>query len=168
MARTQLTRITPLAERFARFVNRDGPIHPTLGTACWLWTGSTIGSSHGQISRGRREGPLVASRVAWTLANGPIPDGLFVLHRCDNINGPCVNVAHLFLGTQADNVQDMVNKRRIRHGEQHKNAKLTVADVRAIRAVPRTYGSGRRLAKRYGVSEIVISNVRLGVTWRLV
>jgi hypothetical protein len=76
---------------------------------CWLWTGGTTNGGYGVIGVGR--GRLHrAHRISWEIANGPIPDGLKVLHRCDN--PPCVNPAHLFLGTQVDNMRDCAAKGR--------------------------------------------------------
>lgn len=81
---------------------------------CAEWTGARSRGGHGQIGiDGRRVG---THRVAWTLAYGPIPDGMFVCHRCDN--PPCVNPAHLFLGTALDNMRDMVTKGR--HAQSRK------------------------------------------------
>ena len=78
--------------------------------ACWIWQGSKRPQGYGQLSyQGRHTS---AHRLAWTLTHGPIPDGLFVLHRCDN--PPCVNPAHLFLGTTDDNMHDAFVKHRIR------------------------------------------------------
>jgi hypothetical protein len=74
-----------------------------------------------------------AHRIAWTLVCGPIPDGLWVLHKCDT--PLCVNVDHLFLGTGKDNSLDMVAKLRGPHGEGHYNSKLTEPDVLLIRAL---------------------------------
>ncbi len=72
-------------------------------------------SRYGQFSIGQQN--VSAHRFSWTLANGPIPDGLFVLHRCDN--PPCVRPDHLFLGTQLDNRRDCVQKIRTATGERH-------------------------------------------------
>lgn len=89
-----------LADYAPAFVDR--------GPGCWEWPGAQ-GNGYGMILMpdGRLRG---AHRVAWELANGPIPDGLFVLHHCDN--RACVRPDHLFLGTQGDNVRDMYAKGR--------------------------------------------------------
>ena len=96
--------------------------------------------------------------------NGPIPDGMLVLHRCDNRS--CVNPAHLFLGSHRDNSVDMVQKgRNSTHdtsGERHGASKLTDAAVREIRASTLT---GRELAAKFGVSESAVSLVRRGRSW---
>ena len=92
---------TPITERFWSKVEK--------GDGCWLWRGA-IGSHgrYGQFNVVNRSRP--SHRVAWELVNGPIPAGLYVLHRCDV--GLCVNPAHLFLGTQKDNMADMMAKGR--------------------------------------------------------
>lgn len=83
-------------------------------TGCWLWTRQTLSNGYGVIRVGsmcdgtRRQ--ALAHRVSWELDHGPIPDGLFVLHRCDR--PACINPAHLFLGTQQDNLADMRAKGR--------------------------------------------------------
>ena len=75
--------------------------------ACWLWTG-TINHKYGAIRIAYRA--WRAHRVAWVIANGNIPKGMNVLHRCDN--PPCVNPKHLFLGSQRDNLIDCIRKGR--------------------------------------------------------
>ena len=78
-------------------------------SACIEWTGSRNPKGYGQKKVGGKT--IFAHRWAWEQANGPIPDGLHVLHTCDN--PPCVNVDHLFLGTNADNVKDRDAKGRM-------------------------------------------------------
>lgn len=86
-----------------------GPSDPA---ACWEWPGPRDTDGYGRAIRGKRY--RRAHRVSYELANGPIPAGLCVLHRCDN--RPCVRPSHLFLGTRRDNALDKTLKRRVRHG----------------------------------------------------
>lgn len=144
-------------ERFWDRVNKSGG-----PKACWPWTGSRLKSTHGRVYR---EGRLwVASRVAWELTKGPIPEGMDVCHTCDF--GACCNPSHLFLGTHTDNMQDKEVKRRGNHacGERQSLAKLTTDAVRKIRKM-----AGRKpnaaIAKDFGVTEATISKVIRRDTW---
>lgn len=131
---------------------------------CLLWTGSTYEFGHGVIWNGKfNEG---AHRVAWTLANGPIPSRMCVCHRCDT--PACVNPDHLFLGTKADNAADMASKGRASHrpGASSPSAKLTADDVAEIRKL-KGIVSQRALAERFGVSKTAIRFVQKGRTWQL-
>jgi len=121
---------------------------------CILWTGSRNADGYGTMSRNRK-----AHRVAWEHERGPIPAGMSVLHRCDT--PACVNVAHLFLGTQADNMADMMAKGRgARHDGVHNGqAKLSAEDVRAIRADTR---GAFALARAYDVAPVTIWRVKTG------
>lgn len=94
-----------LSERFFEKVALI-PFH-----TCWEWIGAVASNGYGVINQGRRTtGIMRAHRVSWEIHFGPVPDKLWVLHKCDNRT--CVNPAHLFLGTRQDNVDDMVNKKR--------------------------------------------------------
>lgn len=151
LARARWGTATP-ADRFWSKVDKSGD--------CWLWTAGTdhrYGLFHFD---GKDE---KAHRVSWMIANGPIPAGMGVLHRCDVTL--CVRPDHLFLGTPADNAHDRDRKGRQRAplGEAHHNAKLTVAAVRDIRS---SIASDKVLAARYGVTATNIHYVRLGATWR--
>ena len=79
---------------------------------CWLWTGGLTTSGYGILYTSKQDKPRrrLAHRLMYEIEHGPIPDGLFVCHRCDN--PPCVNPDHLFLGTASDNMQDMLSKGR--------------------------------------------------------
>ena len=144
-----------IPERFWPKVDRSG------GTdACWTWLGKGDRKGYGYFST-----PTVtlAHRASWELHFGPIPAGLFVCHHCDN--PPCVNPAHLFLGTVQDNSDDRVAKGRPAFGERWWAAKLTDDQVREIRRSTETI---RVLGDRYGVAYTQISRLRRGETYRRV
>lgn len=137
--------------RFKKYVD-----HSAGPNGCWIWTGSKSSTGYGHIKINRAT--VKAHRLSYMLAHGPIPDGLCVLHRCDV--PLCVNPAHLFLGTNADNVRDRNAKGRARG-----NAKLTVAAVRDIRSRFAEGASMVRLASEYGVDRAAIRDAITGATW---
>lgn len=140
-------------ERFAASVDRNGPVpahRPELGP-CHVWTGGFTGKGYGTFwLNGKSEH---AHRVAFFFAHGSWPEP-FGCHHCDN--RACVNDAHLFEGTNDDNVADKMGKGRhvVAHGERHGRAKLTEQDVRDIRA---NYAlcrvTQKELGRRFGVSQ---------------
>jgi len=155
------------------------------GLACWEWQRSR--TDRGGYGKLWRDGKLVrAHRVAWELTYGQIPEGSLVLHRCDN--PPCCNPAHLFLGTHQDNHADMHAKgrymtakrrsgyrasaRKLRgraglSGERNGRAVLSALQVADIRARYLAGGiSQSRLGSEYGVSQVMISHIVLGRSWR--
>ena len=135
-------------------------------TGCWEWTASKQRGGYGQINVGGKAGkPLRAHRVSYSIFCGEIPDGLHVLHKCDN--RACVNPEHLFLGTNADNQADMDAKgRRVNvplKGEANGACKLTRAEVIAIRSANSTQ---RALAAQFGISRSQVHNIRSGRLWK--
>ena len=141
---------TTFAERFWS--------HVAQSETCWVWTLSCEKAGYGQF---QRNGAVdKAHRIAYELTYGPIPNGMCVLHTCDN--PPCCNPAHLFTGTHTDNMRDMIRKGRERHqpGVAQSQAKLTDAKVVDIRARYRPWTVPyRMLAEEYDVCIAVIRDV---------
>lgn len=153
-------------ERFWGFVNKNGPIHPVYGQ-CWVWTGYCGKRRKGVIYV---EGePVYASRFSYARFIGPISEGDYVLHHCDNEK--CVRPDHLFTGDQQANMSDMVSKNRQNHpqGEANGRAILTEDDVRFIRANycrRNPWLNQRGLAERFGVCVAQIGIVLRGEQWK--
>lgn len=156
----------PLYVRFWRHVERSEH-------GCWTWTATRARFGYGQIASGGRGGHMLrAHRVSWELHNGPIPDGLWVLHKCDN--PACVRPDHLFLGTHADNMRDCIAKGRHRGathretylGERNGRSKLTADQVRELRLRRNDGESMRALARRFGVSKPSVQAIVRRDHWR--
>ena len=144
-----------LSERFWLYVRKkDG---------CWEWLSYKDNNGYGRINYGGK--PFLAHRLSYMLKYGDIPAGKVVCHRCDNPG--CTNPDHLFLGTQADNVEDMHAKGRATKrglkGSAHHQARISEDDVRAIRG---SGMSGAELAEKYGMSRTNIYDILNGKTWR--
>jgi hypothetical protein len=135
--------------------------HPVVigcDNGCWERRAARSGVGYSQVRANGKQ--WLAHRFAWTHFNGPIPDGMFVCHRCDN--RICVRPDHLFLGTNADNMRDKVEKGRVTKGEEIGVAKLTESAVREIRA---STESQKVLAERFGIHKSNVSRVRTRTTW---
>jgi hypothetical protein len=162
---------------------------PIAECGCWIWMAAVGVRDYGQIKVDGRA--MRAHRASWVAHNGPIPDGLHVLHKCDVTS--CVNPDHLFLGTHKENMRDMLRrgrankatgKRNGRHtapwrtprgkdhyaktpglkvGEKNGRAKLTEADVIAIRE---SNVRSSKLAALYGVERHAIGNIRGRRSWK--
>lgn len=140
--------------------------------ACWEWAGYVNRRGYGELTvNGQR---VSTHRLAYTLAIGEIPDGILVCHKCDN--RACCNPNHLFLGTNADNMHDMVQKGRnskgkpqIHLGEQNGNHKLTTEQVISIRE---RYAAGgitqKELAQEFEISPTQLSRIVRGLFWKAV
>ena len=165
--------LKPLQEQFhglseiERFEKRVA-LHPT-GCKVWLGAIQTMQNRpkaewHGQWRNAAGEHELT-HRAAWRMYRGPITQGAFVLHTCDNPR--CVNPDHLYLGTQADNVRDMWDRSRaapgISRGSKHGMSVIDEAQVREIRD---SKESGPAIAKRLGISTTTVYDVRNRKIWK--
>ena len=132
---------------------------------CWIWRGKVGQGKYGLVVFNDKW--TTAHRVAWILTFGDIPNGLLVCHHCDN--PPCVNPAHLFLGTNKDNAMDKVRKGRAYRGrgEANTRAKLKYSDVLNIRLeYTAKKGTLAALGRKYGVSTSTIDDIVKGRTWK--
>lgn len=143
---------------------------------CWEWTGAKWRAGYGMLLRdGRLDG---AHRVSWAIHFGPIPEGLWVLHHCDNAS--CVRPDHLFLGSARDNSRDAMAKGRwatgARHGMYQRPERrsmgerngMTTLDADAVRLIRRLAAEGqsmRSLAPRFHVSPSTVENIVHRRTW---
>jgi len=154
----QVVRDIPL--RFWAKVNKT----PT----CWLWTAHRhYRTGYGSFARGGQYGGHVgAHRFSWELHNGPIPKGLSVLHKCDV--PACVNPNHLFLGTQVDNLKDMVAKNRHAKGQPSSLTPERVRQLRKDYAADADPGRVRRVATKYNVSLSSIRRIVANEVWKWV
>ena len=136
---------------------------PSVG--CWVWVAGTDRDGYGRIWINGNT--LMAHRYSWEIHFGPIPEGLNVLHHCDN--PPCIRPSHIFTGTAADNNRDCRNKGRhgcgINHGSAQGTSKLTEIKVRVIRAYENVI-SKKGLAEIFKVDATTISHIHSHHSWR--
>lgn len=154
--------------RFWKYVDKSGGVG-----ACWPWKGGTNGKYGLFGMGGRAAGSSYAHRVSWMFANGPVPHGFHVCHHCDN--PPCVNPAHLFVGSARDNAIDKCRKGRhwrqqnpeVQHGEENPNALLTAELVATIRRLyAERVATQVQLARMFDVARTTIGHVVRGDTWK--
>lgn len=147
---------------------------------CAEWAGARS-AGYGRFNLGKGLGIQLAHRVSWEFANGPIPEGLYVCHRCDN--RACVKVDHLFLGTAQDNSTDALSKGRIergtshwskRHpdlwieGSKHSCSKLTSEQVGEIVSCSKKGLSTRNIARLFSISQTLVRDILSGRKWKSV
>lgn len=150
-------------ERFWRFVVKTD--------ACWQWIGKSVNrKGYGQIGLGGKYGKhITAHRLSYIIHKGEIPEGLVIMHSCDN---PwCVNPDHLTAGTQSENIIDAIAKGRkalpnlpYHAGETHPSAKLNEAQAREVRFSGRPL---KELAKELGISYTTARRIRAGIIWKV-
>ena len=135
----------------------------SLDTRCWNWMLFVNAAGYGRIRLRNPRRQAYAHRASYEAFHGPVPDGLNVLHKCDNPS--CVNPDHLFAGTQKQNIIDCRDKGRLvdNRGQKHGMAKLTEDQVREIRKWTGSYASGGRY---FGLSEATVRNIIQRKSWR--
>jgi hypothetical protein len=131
------------------------------GDGCWEWQSSKIRKGYGTFWYGGKA--VLAHRFAARMAGMDI-DGRVVCHRCDNPS--CVREAHLFVGTHADNIADCHRKGRAAKGSDRGQAKLTEAQVLAMREACAAGRSRRIVAHEYGVSDVTVGSIVRRETWK--
>ncbi len=132
---------------------------PVTECGCIVWLGMVKQHDYGQIGINRKT--KLAHRVSWEQKFGKIPNGMHVLHKCDNPS--CINPDHLFLGTHKQNMDDMVSKNRNAKGNTLPQTKLSPKSINEIRSSNLT---GRELAKKFSISEGNISMIKSGKVWK--
>ncbi len=135
-----------------------------IGTdECWLWMACCTKLGYGRFYFCHEQ--MSAHRASYIFSIGPIPDDLFVLHHCDN--PPCVNPAHLFLGTNADNVKDAINKSRWPVGDHHSQHRLTADQVIELRGRFLTDNiTKKELAAEYGITDVMVGKIIRRERWK--
>lgn len=151
----------PLYEK--KFLKRFYSYVKINNNGCWEWYGNQSKEGYGNISykaKLRR-----ATRVIWEIKIGPIPEKMIICHKCDNPK--CVNIDHLFLGTNAINRMDCLLKKRdnSRIGNNHPNSKLSEQKVILIKKLILQKVSGRKIAKQFGVGNSTIYHIMAGDNW---
>jgi len=162
-ARDEINLTEKNLRNFWRKVNKDGPTMPRMETPCWVWTARKNQHDYGTIKIARIS--FLAHRASWIIANGTIPEGMCVCHRCDN--PACIRFDHLFLGTPADNVHDRDLKGRGNQprGELQGRSKLTSFDVIEIRSLRKNQKTLGLIANLFGVGTSTIHRICAGKSW---
>jgi hypothetical protein len=132
---------------------------------CWLWTGALMPQGYGSIGVPGTRTTTLAHRASYEVHRGEIPPGMFVCHTCDVRR--CINPDHLWLGTQADTMADMVAKGRANpvRGEANANCKLTWDEVQEIRRLSALGAPDADLAHQFAITKQYVGQLRT-LKWR--
>ena len=135
------------------------------GNCCWEWTAGLTSNGYGQFFYNNIH--INAHRFAWEYFYGTIPNDKIICHHCDNRK--CCNPSHLFLGTNKDNTQDMINKNKLKGGwapgSEHANTNLTEEDVIQIKQMLQNGIYQKDIADHFGITQTSVSRIKLGKTW---
>ena len=143
-----------IREKFEKYVVRK--------EGCWDWKGCIHHKGYAPMNFYDNK-QKNAHIVSWILHRGKIPDGLFVLHKCDNRK--CTNPDHLYLGTQRDNVRDREERSLSIKGEKNPKAKLSTQDIPKIIQGLKEGFSQSKIARYFGVTQTTISRIKTGIGW---
>lgn len=150
-----MKRVRSFSARIEKYTDKSG--------SCWLWIRATNAKGYGICAEG------LVHRASYKMYNGPVPEGKYVLHKCDVRN--CCNPDHLYVGTQKDNVRDMYERNRSNTkgqppGEKHSLAKLK--DVQAIELLAKSKAgeSIKDLAQQYGIGSTQVRRIVSGLRWK--
>ncbi len=149
----------PLEERFKRCIG------PKNENGCILWNAGGTAAGYGTLHSDDCKKTIYAHRYAWERINGPIPEGLDILHSCDNPG--CINPDHLTPGTHAQNMADSVSRDRHARGERNGHAKLSDKEILEIRTL---YAEGKlfqkEIAAKFGIDQGHVSHIVNGQAWK--
>ena len=146
-------------DRMAAYLDERSVFVPEAG--CKLWLGATVARGYGRVTFEKRK--TYAHRLAYESEHGPIPDGLWVLHKCDT--PCCINLRHLYLGTNADNCRDRAVRGRS-SGEWNPRARLSESDVLEMRAMFAEGFQTSFIAKHFNMSMSATYDITRGKRWR--
>jgi len=151
---------TSVEVRFWKFVDKTSD--------CWIWTGAKTLNGYGTIGLGsKKDGKEMSHRLSYKIHKGEIPDGMYILHSCDNPS--CVNPDHLRFGTAKENTHDAMDKNRfikppIHVGENNPKAKITAEQAREIR--DNNHIKAKYYAEKYSLHISTVLRIRRGRTWK--
>ena len=163
-------RKTQLPKRVGRSIPRRliNGINSAPEVGCWEWRRANNGYGYGTLTVNRKT--KLVHRLAYEYSKGPIPTGMHVCHTCDNPS--CINPDHLFLGTRNDNMKDCFLKGRSNihpisfPGETNPRSKLTQHQVKHIRLLLAQQMTQDTIAKKFGISQAQVSNIKRGIKWK--
>jgi len=149
-------------------MKRDYESNVVKSDGCWGWNGMIRKDGYGVINAGGHNNKILLHRASWMIHFGEIPKKMFILHKCDN--HICSAPSHLFIGTQQDNVTDMISKGRRKQaclkGERNGSATITEQQAKEIKILLKDGLNGVQIGKIFNKSRCFISKIKTGKTWK--